>query len=322
MVRWGRRQPAGARPDGRRDERAWTTRRSGVLAAVLVGVVLTGGCSAGTSVDAGQAPGRDHGGSGKGSNSAPADPGSAAGVPLGGVQRELIRSAQVRVEVDDAVARTRQVRAAAVAVGGLVVEEQSADRSAWLTLRVPADSLDRLVDDVGGLGRVVDRSTRVSDVTEDVVDLDARVASQRTSVDRVRALLAQAQSIGDIVSIEAELAKREADLDSLTARLGALRDQVAMSTLTVDLYQPGAPAGAPGTGGFTNGLAAGWAGLLAVGTAAAAVAGFLLPLLPLVAVVLGIIWLVRRTTRGRRTPDPAPAPAAAVPPASGPSGGA
>lgn len=315
MVRWGRRQPAGAQPDGRRDGRAWwTTRRSGVLAAVLMGVVLTGGCSASTPAPESAAGSADA--------SAPADPGSAAGVPLGGVQRELIRSAQVRVEVDDAVARTRQVRAAAAAVGGLVVEEQSGDRSARLTLRVPADSLDRLIDDVGGLGGVVDRSARVSDVTEDVVDLDARVASQRASVDRVRALLARAQSIGDIVSIEAELAEREAELDSLTARLGALRDQVAMSTLTVDLHQPDAPAGAPGTGGFTGGLAAGWAGLLTVGTAAAAVAGFLLPLLPLVAVVLGIVWLVRRTTRGRRTLDPAPAPAAAGPPTSGPSGGA
>src|SRR3954466_2848454 len=171
MVSWGRRQPAGTQPDGRA---RWTTRRSGVLAAVLVGGVVTGGCSAGAP-----APGSA---AGSADASAPTDRGSAAGVPLGGVQRELIRSARVRVEGGDAVARPRQVRAAAVAVGGLVVEEQSGERSAWLTLRVPADSLDRLVDDVGGLGRVVDRSARVSDVTEDVVDLDARVASQRASV--------------------------------------------------------------------------------------------------------------------------------------------
>jgi hypothetical protein len=240
------------------------------------------------------------------------------GVPVGGVQRELVRSAQLTIEVDDSVARTRQVRTAAAALGALVVEEQASKGGAWLTLRVPSDALDRLIDEVAGLGTVVDRSGQVIDATEEVVDLDARVASQRASVDRIRALLTQAQTIGDIVAIESELASRQSELDSLTARLTALRDQVAMSTLTVDLRGPDAPVPPvdPGPGGFLDGLAAGWAGLLAVGTAAAAVAGFVLPLLPVVALVAGIGWLVRRVLRGRRRPAPA------GPAASGADGGA
>ncbi|WP_214405954.1 DUF4349 domain-containing protein [Pseudonocardia lacus] len=232
-------------------------------------------------------------------------------LPPGAVGRDLIRSAQLSIEVDDAGARTRQVRTAAAAVGGIVVEEQSGDTGGWLTLRVPADSLDRLVDDIAGLGKVVQRSSQVSDATEQVTDLDARVASQRASVDRVRTLLAQAQSIGDIVAIESELADREAELDSLVSRLAGLRDQVALSTLTVDLRGPGAPVPPvepDGPAGFTDGLAAGWEGLLAVGTAAAAVIGFVLPLLPLVVIGFVLVLLGRRLVRGRRAPAPAPAP--------------
>jgi hypothetical protein len=117
------------------------------------------------------------------------------------------------------------------------------------------------------------------------------------------------------VSIESELASREADLDALTSRLAVLRDQVAMSTLSVDLRGPAAPpvvVDEPAPAGWSSGLAAGWAGLQAVGTAAAAVAGFLLPMLPLVAVVLGLVWVVRRVVRGRRPApvDPAPTPTA------------
>jgi hypothetical protein len=253
---------------------------------------------------------------------APDSSGRSADVPLGTLGRDLVRSAQVSVEVDDVAARTRQVRTAAAAVGGIVVEEQSGDTGGWLTLRVPADSLDRLVDDVAGLGKVVQRSAQVSDATEQVADLDARVRSQQASVDRVRALLAQAVSIGDIVSIESELAQREAELDSLVSRLAAIRDQVALSTLTVDLRGPGTPVLPPvdtEPAGFTDGLAAGWAGLLAVGTAAAAVVGFVLPLLPLVVIALVAVLLVRRVARGRRTPPPAPAPAGGAPaPAAGP----
>jgi Domain of unknown function (DUF4349) len=175
-------------------------------------------------------------------------------------------------------------------------------------LRVPADALDRLIDDIAAVGRVVGRSSQVLDATEEVVDLDARVTSQQASVARVRALLAEAHSIGDVVAIESELARREADLDSLTSRLDALRDRVALSTLTVDLRSPGAPpVGDQPPPGFRDGLVAGWDGLRAAGTAAAAVIGFLLPFLPVVAMLGGIIWLVRRVVRARRAPAPASA---------------
>jgi predicted lipid-binding transport protein (Tim44 family) len=234
---------------------------------------------------------------------------------LPGAGRDLVRTGQLTLDVDDVAARGRQVRTAATAVGGVVVQEQSGDDYASLTVRVPVDSMDKVTDDVAGLGKVTNRSAQVSDVTGDVVDLDARVRSQQASVDRVRALLAQAQSIGDVVSIESELASREADLDSLTGRLASLRDQVAMSTLTVDLRGPAAapvPVEDPASpAGWSEGLAAGWAGLKAVGTATAAVAGFLLPMLPLVAVVLGLVWGVRRIVRGRRPAPPAGAPAPA-----------
>ncbi len=231
------------------------------------------------------------------------------GVPLGGVPRELVRIAQLTVEVGDPAGAVRQVRTAAASVGGFVTEEQSGDNGSWLVLRVPADALDRLLDEVAGYGRVTSRGTQVVDTTEQVVDLDARVATQTASVARVRGLLAEAKSIGDVVAIESELARRQAELDSLTRRLAALRDQVALSTLTVDLRGPGTvppPDGGPAPG-FVDGLAAGWEGLRLIGSAAAAVVGFMLPFLPVLAVLAGFVLLVRRIVRARRRPAAAAA---------------
>lgn len=229
----------------------------------------------------------------------PGDPG--LGVPIGGVQRSLVRSAEVTVEVADPAAGVRDVRAATVATGGFVAQEQSDEDSGWMVLRVPADALDRLVEQVSTFGTVTDRSTAVVDATEEVVDLDARVASQQASVARVRALLAEATSIGDVVAIESELSRREADLDSLTARLTALRDQVALSTLTVELRGPTAGADDdPAPVGFLEGLGAGWAGLLALGAGTGAVLGFVLPFVPVLVVLGGIAWLVTRGVRRRR----------------------
>jgi len=228
----------------------------------------------------------------------------AGDVSVGGVERQLVRTAQLTVEVDDPASVIRQVRTAVAGAGGLVTEEQSGDSGSWLVLRVPVDALDRLIDDVAGYGRVTERASQVVDATEQVVDLDARVATQTASVARVRGLLAEAKSIGDVVAIESELARREADLDSLTRRLAALREQVAMSTLTVDLRGPGAvpPPDLRPAPGFLDGLAAGWEGLRAVGTAAAAVIGFVLPFVPVLALLAGFFVLARRMVRARRTP--------------------
>jgi Domain of unknown function (DUF4349) len=278
-----------------------------VLVAALAIVQVGGGASSGGGDVMAVAPARPAPAIGPGF--AGPEKGSAApeagdGAPLEGVERQLVRTAQLTVEVGDPAAAVRRVRTAAASAGGLVTEEQTGDTGSWLVLRVPADALDRLLDEVAGYGRVTARTSQVLDATEQVVDLDARVATQTASVARVRSLLAEAKSIGDVVAIESELARREADVDSLTRRLAALRDQVAMSTLTVDLRGPGAapPPDTRPAPGFLDGLAAGWERLGAIGSAAAAVLGFVLPFLPVIAVLAGFGLLVRRITRARRTP--------------------
>ncbi len=236
------------------------------------------------------------------------DPGRAAdtgpgAVPLpDAVGRDVVRTAQLTLEVADPAAVARSVRTAAAAAGGLVAQEQADPTGSWLVLRVPSAGLDRLVDDLAALGTVLTRSAHTEDATAQVVDLDGRVASQRASVTRVRALLAQATSIGDVVAVESELARREADLESLERRLAALRGRVALSTLTVELRGAAAPPPAAAPPGFGSGLGAGWAGLRAVGTALATAAGFLLPFLPLLAAAGVVVWVVRRRRRRRGGP--------------------
>ena len=222
------------------------------------------------------------------------------GVAVGSVARSLVRTARLTVEADDPADTTRRVRTAALGIGGTLTEEQSSGGGSSVVLRVPADALDRLMDDIGGLAHVVERSVQVVDATEEAVDLDARVASQQVSVDRVRALLAQATSIGDVVSVESELTRREADLDSLTGRLAALRDQVALSTLSVDVRRVGAPPPPDARAvGFLGGFASGWEGLRALGAGTGAVVGFVLPFLPVLGLLLVLGWLARRVI-GRR----------------------
>jgi hypothetical protein len=273
---------------------------------------------------AGSSPGSDAG-SNTGSNieAAPVPPPAGDALPLdpfppdgplpgpvpGTAGRDLVRTAQLTLEVADPAAATRTVRTVVAAAGGVVAEEQLDPSGSWLSVRVPVAGLDRLVDDLAATGTVLARSARTEDATAQIVDLDGRLATQQASVTRVRALLAQATAIGEVVTVEAELARREADLESLQRRLAALRDRAALSTLAVELRRAPVvtPADAPPTG-FRAGLGAGWAGVVVVGTALATAAGFLLPFLPALMIAAVAGWAVvrrrRRTAAERGGPGP------------------
>lgn len=247
-----------------------------------------------------------------------AKPGSAQGQDISqpGVDRSLVRTATIELagaDVGEIVDRAHDV---AVAEGGFTGREEVREESATVILRIPGDRFDGAVDKLSELGEVISRNQSTEDVTEQVVDLDSRVATQRASVDRVRALLARASTVDEIVRIEQEVTTRESDLESLEQRRQALAGQVAMSTVTLKVDKAVAPAPRQEeASGFLAGLSDGWGAFLDAGAVTLRVVGAVLPFL----LVFGIpAALVLRRWRRRRTPAPAAAPAAPAPAAQQP----
>ncbi|MBA2310710.1 MAG: DUF4349 domain-containing protein [Pseudonocardiales bacterium] len=216
------------------------------------------------------------------------------------VDRSIVRRAQLGVEVSDVGRAAADVRLAATGAGGFVSDERSRSEDATLTVKVPAERLDQAVERIAVVGKVTTRSQQAEDVTEKVVDLEGRLATQRASVARVRALLERAASVGEIVEIESELTRREADLESLQRRLNAVTAQVALSTVTVELRGIGsAPPAAPDEG-FLAGLTNGWEALLTFGRWVGTVFGAVLPFAPLLLAIGWAAWLLRRFRRRRQ----------------------
>jgi hypothetical protein len=127
-------------------------------------------------------------------------------------------------------------------------------------------------------------------------------------VTRVRDLLNRATSLPDIVLIEAELSKREADLEAVQARQRVLADQAALSTITVTLRTPTSPSVTKPNkddNGFTSGLHKGWHALTASTTVLLIVLGAVLPIALVLAGLIGPGYLLfRRINRRFSGPDP------------------
>jgi len=293
------------------------------IAALLLGAALiagTAGCgasgpsassnsNAGTAADGrvaapAQAPG------GGADNALSQDSAAKAGpaqVPADQpVQRSIIYTGTITLRVDDVPAAAARVAALATGAGGFVGGDQrqlDADHStATLTLRVPAEKFAGTLDTIGRDGQERSRSISTDDVTATVVDLDARIKTQQASVDRMRDLLAKAQSITDVATVEAELSKREADLESMQAKQRNLADLTALSTITVTLLGKDAVSPKPPATGFVGGLRHGWHAFLAAIDGLLTVLGALLPFL----VVLGVPLLVWLRLRRRRRAVPPP----------------
>ncbi|GIE99122.1 DUF4349 domain-containing protein [Paractinoplanes rishiriensis] len=221
-------------------------------------------------------------------------------------QRSIIYRGSVTVRVKDVNAATGQATGIATTAGGFIGSDNRTSTTngagtATLMLRIPADKFGTTVDQLSKLGTEEHREINTEDVTEETVDLDARIAVQQARVDSGRKLLAQAKSLNELVMLEKEVATREADLASLQGKKRRLADLTALSTITVTFLGPDAAAVAPEEPpGFLSGLAAGWDALLASLKVLLTVLGALLPwVIALGLPIWGLLYLYRRLGRGR-----------------------
>ena len=82
------------------------------------------------------------------------------------------------------------------------------------------------------------QSRKSEDVTTKVIDNDARVRAAERSIRQIEACWAAREKLGDIIAIESDLARRQADLDSLKSQQAYLADQTSLSTINVYLSRP------------------------------------------------------------------------------------
>lgn len=228
------------------------------------------------------------------------------GTKSGGTSdRQLLTyTATLRVRVGDPAARSGKADDIVERAGGYVQkQEQSGENAsapyARTTYRVPSAKYETVLDQLGKLGERTSLTQETDNVTQEVADVDARIDSANASLTRLRALLKEASDVEDLITIESEINRREADLESLQARQRALDKQVEYATITLNLSSTPEATTDEDETGFLAGLRAGWHGFVAFLTGVATVVGALLPFMIVLAPLTVAGYLVWRRLRRR-----------------------
>jgi hypothetical protein len=168
---------------------------------------------------------------------------NVSGVPEIGpqvVQTSSVRLSMQRGRFDETVDEARSI---AAGLGGFVVSSSASQGSTQrlvrgtLVLRIPARNYAEAMKSLAALGRVESRRENGQDVSQEYVDLRARIRQLQAVESQLLELLDRANTVGAALAVQQQLSQVQLDLEQARGRLQYLDDQVAFSTISLDLHE-------------------------------------------------------------------------------------
>ena len=185
-------------------------------------------------------------------------------------QQMIIYVAHFTIKVEKAAEAADKLRALADKYAGFVsgltenVDTGGTTR-VTMTVRVPSEHFNDVVSGLEGLGKVDEESLETENVTEEWVDLNARLGIKELRKLQLEALLKRANSVEEVDQRQQQINTVQEEIERIQGRQHVLQNQVALSTLNVSFYEKGlAPLGKPGPFSARNVVVRAWYALLAI----------------------------------------------------------
>ncbi|MBD0370261.1 MAG: DUF4349 domain-containing protein [Pyrinomonadaceae bacterium] len=244
-------------------------------------------------------------------------------------ERKLIRNADMLLESANPSESQRRISSIAEAHGGFVVTSESKQMNAQgqlkpettitVTVRVPATQFDAVVNEIRGSGSTVTQDKVTSqDVTEEYIDLEARIRAKQALETQFMEIMKQAKTVAEALEVQRQLSDVRAEIERLEGRRRFLENQTSLSTINITIRPPTQIVSSTGffysvKRAFSDGLD--FAAMITLGLVQLVVS--LLPIL--LFIVLPAFLIIRYWIRRgqRRAPDvtvpqPPPPPATAT----------
>ena len=232
-------------------------------------------------------------------------------------ERKIVYTASVSIETDTFEDSSDTIQQLVDEAGGYIASSSlrgntgRGSRSVSYSCKIPAEHYKRFLESLSGTGNVYRVNQYTDDITTQYVDVEARLSTLENQRKRLEELASEAEDIDTLLSIETQLGEVQYQLESYTAQMRTLQNQVSYSTVDIDLSE---------VANVSEGTAFGTRVKAAFGgswdTFVAAVQGliialiYLLPGLVVLAVILAVVIPLvirhKRKERARKPASPAP----------------
>ncbi|HUV79710.1 MAG TPA: DUF4349 domain-containing protein [Candidatus Bathyarchaeia archaeon] len=206
-------------------------------------------------------------------------------------ERKIIQSASLSIEVEDFQASSDALIGIVERSGGFVSDSYSyvtdtGHKRGDITLRVPTDEFLPVITEIEQIGTVKSKHISGEDVTEEYIDLTARLNNSKRQEKRLLEILDMANNTKEVLEVEREIWRVRDDIERLTGRINYLDNRVELATISVSLYEP---EPITHSWGIRDALSAAFEGFVSVIRGLIILAGYALPLL----ILVGLGWLFK-----------------------------
>ncbi|MEN3326869.1 MAG: hypothetical protein V7638_1676 [Acidobacteriota bacterium] len=172
-----------------------------------------------------------------------------AGETTEAAERKIIRNADITIEVPSTTDAQHQVTSIAETHGGFIVTSEAKQRESndpaqrtldiKLVVRVPSNQFGRAFDEIKKLaGNTPSENVTSQDVTEDFIDLEARIKTQKALELQFLEIMRQANKIADALEVQRQIAEVRTDIEKLEGRKRFLENRASLSTINVNIQTP------------------------------------------------------------------------------------
>jgi hypothetical protein len=231
---------------------------------------------------------------------------SAAQAPAQINERKIIRNAEMTIEIRDPNNGLRKIAAIAEKNGGFVVTSESRENQAEsapsttvaVVARVPAAKFGEAVREIQSIdGRILREKISGTDVTEEYIDLEARIRTKRALEEQFLEIMRQARKVSDALEVQTQLADVRTEIERLEGRRRFLENQSALSTISITLQTP-APLLMTTSRGFWHSVKMAFGdGLETASEIVLGIIRFVIVLIPMTVLIVLPCWFLFRWLR-------------------------